>query len=149
MPNQPVEIQFGSDPTGSLTIAIRGRAYKQRRETWDGNWLLVDVTAQLPKFSAHVPGMLRAEELHAFSRELQQFDAAMRDAVAFITGDAWLELRVSTGQSGAVVLTGSVTDAAARDSALTFTLRLDALAFAAQTRALEQAVAAFPVLGVT
>jgi hypothetical protein len=149
VPNQPVEIRFGSEQTGFLAISIRGRAYKHRKESWDGNWLLVDVSVQLPKFTAQVPGMLRTEELHVLSSELHQFFESLRDTVDFATHESWLVFQISSEASGRVALSGTVTDAAARDSALKFTIRFDQILFAAQAKALHQAVAAFPVIGIT
>ncbi len=147
MPNQPVEIRFGGEPAGILTISVRGRAYKQRKVSWDGNWLLVDASVQLPKFTAKVPGMLRAEELHLLNRELQQFHEAARAMVKFATHEAWLDFEISADQPGYVILSGTVTDAAARDSALKFTIKAEQTTFAAQLKSLQKAVEQFPVIG--
>jgi hypothetical protein len=144
-----IEIRFGSEPSGFMSITVRGRAYKHRKDSWDGNWLLVDVRVQLPKFTAQVAGSVRAEELLRLSRELREFYESVSDTVVFVTHGGWLEFQIGSGRAGRVILSGRLADETENHSYLRFRLEADELALAGQMRTLHQAIEAYPVIGIT
>lgn len=149
MTEKIIEIRFGADPAGFLSITVRGRAYRHRNDFWDGNWLLVDVHVHLPRFTAQVAGTLRAEELLRLSHELHEFYESVKDSVAFATHEGWLEFQIGNGHTGRVVVSGRVTDATEKHNYLHFRLDADELALAGQLRALHQAIETYPVIGAT
>ena len=101
MLNQIVEVRFGGEQVEFLSLSVRGRSYRQSRDYWDGNWLLVTAEIHVGKFSGEIPGMLRAEELERFSQELQNLHQTLQGSVTFQTMEAWLYFTIEVDTTGA------------------------------------------------
>ena len=145
-----VDIRFGGEQVEYVAISVRGRAYRQSRDYWDGNWLLVTVEIRAGKFSGNVPGVVRAEELHRFRDALRAFQQTPGGAVSFETKEQWLALRLEADTLGHLELSGTLRDDVAYPhNKLVFALKFDPALLASALRQLEQAAAAFPVIGLT
>ncbi len=148
MPDQRVlEIRFGGEKIGFLSITVRGRAYRQRQDYWDGNWLLVDATVEIEKFSARVAGMLRAEELALLSHNLDAFSQSLTDIVTYETMEGWLSFQIAADTLGKIKLSGMVSDNVRNDTSLKFAFESDQSFLAAPLKQLRQTVDAYPVIG--
>lgn len=148
MAERTVEVRFGGEQVEFLSISVRGRAYRQSKDYWDGNWLLVTVIIHAGKFTGEVPGMLRAEELAQFSRALQELQKAQRDSLAFTTAEGWLGFQVEADKPGSLRLAGTVNDdVSAPYNSLRFAFPVNSAVLAPALKQLARAVTEYPVIG--
>lgn len=110
MADKTVEVRFGGDHLDFLALSVRGRAYRQRHDYWDGNWLLVTATIHVGKFSGEIPGMLRAEELENFTHALQTFHQSLKGKISFETAEEWLHFHIEADPLGKIEISGTLSD---------------------------------------
>jgi len=110
MADKTVEVRFDGEHADYLALLVRGRAYRQQRDYWDGNWLLVTATIRVGKFSGEVPGMLRAEELKNFSHRLLEFNQTLKGMISFETAEEWLNFIIEADSHGRLEISGSLSD---------------------------------------
>ncbi len=146
MSNTIAEIRFVGQEE-YLSIAVEGRAYHRSQDFWDGNWLLVQVSLKVGKFSGLVPGTLRAEELRDFSLRLQAFDPALVGVIAFNTAERWLSFEIEANRVGQVMVSGRISDGVADGNALNFHFASEPALLNAPLSQLEHVVELFPVIG--
>jgi hypothetical protein len=146
--NKTIEIRFGGEQVEFLLITVRGRAYRQSQDYWDGNWLLVTAAVRAGKFTGEIPGMLRAEELQQFSDDLRSFRQSLTGSVVFDTMEGWLNLRIEPSKTGRIAIEGEIQDdVSAPFNNLEFNLEMDQTFLLTPLQQLEQVVKAFPVVG--
>jgi hypothetical protein len=148
MADKIVEVRFGGQELEYLALAVRGRAYRQSREYWDGNWLLVTAAIRVGKFSGEIPGMLRAEELQTFTQALQTFQQSLKGLVSFETAEEWLHFHLEADKLGRIEISGTITDEVSYPyNSLKFTLTTNQSLLAAPLKQLQTVTQAFPVVG--
>lgn len=147
MANKMVEIRFGSDQADYLALLVRGRAYRQQRDYWDGNWLLVTATIHVGKFAGEVPGMLRAEELATFTQTLQAFQQSLKGMIRFETAEEWLHFHIEADPHGRLELSGTLSDDVSYPyNSLKFTIPTAQSFLAAPLQQLQMVTQAFPTI---
>ncbi len=142
-----IEVRFGGEQSNYLSLAVRGRAYHRSVDYWDGNWLLVDVHIAVGKFTGNIPGLLRAEELHNFSTQLQTFSESPITPISFLTVEDWLKFRLEVDNLGHIRLSGTVSDDVHSHNHLTFAFNLDQITLAETIKQLRHVVETWPVVG--
>jgi len=149
MADQIVEVRFG-EQVDHLTLLVRGRSYRQqkRKEHWDGNWLLVTATIRVGKFSGEVPGMLRAEELEAFTQQLRTFQQSLKGIVAFETAEEWLHFHIEADPHGKIEISGTLSDDVSYPyNSLKFTIATTQASLVAPLKQLQRVTETFPIVG--
>lgn len=148
MSNRLVEVRLGSEQDNFLSIIVRGRAYRRRRDYWDGNWLHATVTIHAGKFSGEVPGLVRAEELAAFFRRLEAVQETGEGAAEFETMERWLSFQVEISGTGSATLSGMIQDeVSATSNRLLFAFEYDPTFLSSTLRQLQEAILSYPVVG--
>ena len=147
MLKQMVEVRFGGEQVEFLTLSVRGRSYRQSRDTWDGNWLLVTATIHAGKFSGEIPGMLRAEELEHFRQQLQDLHQSLQGSVIFQTTEDWLYFTIEADNLGHINLYGNIRDDVGSANHLTFRLAADQTFLPTALKQLQAVTELFPVVG--
>ncbi len=148
MPNNIIEVRFGGEQAEFLSITVRGRAYRQSQDYWDGNWLLVTVVIRAGKFSGEIAGMLRAEELQKLRDDLREFQRTLSGSVSYETAEEWLSLQIEADTLGSIALSGTISDDVSDSyNTLEFTLEGDQTFLASPLQQLEQVMQAYPVIG--
>ncbi|MCC6801817.1 MAG: hypothetical protein IT319_02945 [Anaerolineae bacterium] len=148
MSNRLVEVRLGSEQDSFLSIIVRGRAYRRSRDYWDGNWLHATVTIRTGKFSGEVPGLVRAEELAGFRKQLETVYKSLEGAAEFETMERWLSFQVEIGRTGSVTLSGTIQDeVSAISNRLLFAFEYDQTFLSSTLSQLQEAVTAYPVYG--
>ncbi len=147
MAEQIIDVHFGGEQINYLSLAVRGRAYHRSVDYWDGNWLLVDVSIAVGKFTGSIPGLLRAEELHNFSVQLQGFSETLTGPISFLTVEGWLKFRLEVDKLGHIRLSGTVSDDVHSPNHLTFAFNVDQPTLAGTLDQLRHVVETWPVVG--
>ena len=150
MADQMVEVRFGGEQTEYLALSVRGRAYRQSSDYWDGNWLLVTAVIHVGKFSGQIPGMLRAEEIQLFTQQLQAFRQSLKGMVSFETAEEWLHFHIEADKLGKIEISGTLSDDVSYPyNSLKFTLTTDPSFLDAPLKQLQTVTQAFPIVGRT
>ncbi len=152
MANQMIEVRFsgalGQQIDDYFALLVRGRSYRQRHAAWDGNWLLVTAAIRVGKFSGEIPGMLRAEELEAFTQALETFQQSLTGMISFETAEEWLHFHLEADKLGRVEITGTLSDDVSYPyNSLKFTLTTEQSLLRAPLQQLQAVTQTFPVVG--
>jgi hypothetical protein len=98
--------RFGGDEAEYIALAATGRRkyigdqsadVKQlaERQFWDANWISCAVDVNAGAFRSRVDGMIRAEELEDFARQLDRLVASLDGEARFTTMEGWIDLRLA------------------------------------------------------
>ena len=140
------EVRIGR--TDHLRIRVLGRMH-DATDYWDGNWLVTPIDARFGGFTASVGAGLRAEEFRSFRDGLRQVNDTLTGAAVLESMEEWLELRLSAGSRGHLLVSGTLTDQVGRrPNSLRFSIGdLDQSDLPVILDALDEVLAAFPVIG--
>jgi hypothetical protein len=134
-------------PTSGVSMAIRRRSGDEAADYWDGNWLSATATFSLGLFQGSIPGSIRAEELVPFHEQLGQLYQSLCGTAEFSTMEGWFGIKLTGDSRGHVHCGGFIMDRAGDGNRLNFSFEIDQSYLPPMLAGLEQARAAFPVVG--
>ncbi len=138
---------IGSAAADHLSLRPVRRSLPQASDSWDGNWLVVQVAVRAGAFRARFEADLRAGDFVGFGGQLKALQQRLGGEAEFTTLEEWVSVRLVGDGLGHLEVRCEVTDAPGIGSRLTFGLHLDQTYIPAMLEALEVITASFPVIG--
>jgi hypothetical protein len=117
------ELLIGSEQSEFVRATFSGRAFPDRHDSADGNWVTVRIELRTGPFTGSIDALWRAETLAPFRKELEGLDAELEgDAVFKPDWERSLQLRFHGDGLGHVAVTGEACANAATGPWLRFEL---------------------------
>ena len=141
------QITFQGERSEHLTLALYRRAYPEATDFDDGNWIdaVVDVVAG--GFKGRASGVIRAEELEQFQKDLTDLQEHLEGTASFRTMEDWITISIEGDGLGHWRIYSVIQDAAGVGNRLDCTIVSDQTYTRSTLTELAAVVNAFPVIG--
>jgi len=131
---------------GSITIQLRGYENPAADNDSDANWLSSRLSVSVGPFSGEFDAALTTQDLVALQQGLNTLLRDLKGKAAFRTDEDWLSFDIEMSATGAATLVGHATTRIGPRVRFDFSFQTDQSYLSRTKRALDAAVAAFPVL---
>jgi hypothetical protein len=138
--------RFGGDEAEYIALVATGRSSPDADDFWDANWILCAVDVNAGAFRGRVDGMIRAEELEDFARQIDRLVASLDGEARCTTMEGWLDLRLVGDGRGHVSASCRLCDHPASHNTLDCRIEADQTYLPMLVRGLAGLIQSFPVL---
>lgn len=146
-PSAPLQLLLGDADADHLVLRPLRRSHPEADDSWEGNWLKVEVLVRAGAFHGAVEADLRSDELARFAEQLAALQPDGRSRAALESMEGWVTARLSLDPRGRLEAACEVRDDPAAGSCLRFTLRSGRAQLEALLASLGALLAAYPVVG--
>jgi len=142
-----VAVVLGSEATEHVTIQLLRRSHPTATDFWDGNWIESVIQVTAGGFRGEYNASLRSDEFQRFQSQLRALETTLKGTATLSTLEEQVRLDLDADGKGHLAVRGVAFDEAGTGNALQFHFELDQTYLTGLLRRLDEALAAFPVLG--
>jgi hypothetical protein len=140
-------LELKGDKGGRLVVDVLGREFPDIQDYWDGNWLICRVTISIGGFRGTFDSYFRTDELSRLRDGVRSSIDRLDGSFLFDSMENQLKV-VGTGDGrGHFEIKCTAQDVAGIGNQLTFELETDQTLLSAFGSQLDEALAAYPVVG--
>lgn len=129
-----------------MHLMVHGRERTSFEDVSDANWLRVDISVRAAGCSAEIASAMTSSEFSALARDLLSIVPEKENGASLRTMEEWLELDISVGKSGTVLVSGKVQTFGTPGASLLFRFESDLSALKEFTQDAIRCARAYPVI---
>lgn len=137
--------RFGGEQVEYFALTAQGRS-GAGDDFWDANWIVCAVEVHAGGFRGQVGGMIRAEELEDFSKQLERLAENLGGEAHLATMEDWLDLRLTGDGRGHIAASCRLSDESGSRNTLECRIDFDQTFLPQVRRGVARMLEAFPVL---
>ena len=142
---EPIEIHLGSGEHDRISLVFNGRRYPESKDSWHGNWLLVNVAIQVGTFAGTINGETRNEHLQDFYQKLHVLNESLV-GTATVVIEKWVEINVEAEKYGSVQVYGHASDDQTDGNKLQFRIKTDQSYLNQALKGLRKVIEQYPIV---